>query len=204
MAGEPAHASGDPRAAGAGRGRSRRLASDRPAGPARLCPGAGRGGTRQAGGRRHGPFGPSRTPVVPDGQWRAVPVWVIAPAGGAVRQRSCAGRAGVLPGRFVRSCRAGHGFVCRAAGAATASPLAAQAGNPTVGVRPAHPVRRQPGPWRPRPATPAGPHRQADHHEPRLGRSITGDVARRAGFGEKPPERAKEGKKEGIPHVEPA
>jgi hypothetical protein len=29
---------GDPRAAGAGPGRSRRLASDRPAGPAWLCP----------------------------------------------------------------------------------------------------------------------------------------------------------------------
>src|SRR5262245_19032652 len=104
MAGDPAHAVGDPRAAGAGRGRSRRLASDRPAGPARLCRGAGRarspltgrlrrsrprpaaapglapgsGGSRQADGRHHGPSGPSRTPVVPDGQWRAVP-WVARP-----------------------------------------------------------------------------------------------------------------------------
>jgi hypothetical protein len=34
MAGDPAHASGDPRAAGASRGRSRRLPSDRRAGPA--------------------------------------------------------------------------------------------------------------------------------------------------------------------------
>jgi hypothetical protein len=74
-------------AAGRGPGRSRRLASDRPAGPARLCPGTGRGhrplfgrlrrsrprlaaaprpapgpgGNRQAGGRHHGPFGRSRT-----------------------------------------------------------------------------------------------------------------------------------------------
>jgi hypothetical protein len=67
---------------------ARRLASDRPAGRARLCPGTGRahppltgrlrrwsrprlaaaarpapgpGGSRQAGGRHHGPFGRSRT-----------------------------------------------------------------------------------------------------------------------------------------------
>jgi hypothetical protein len=55
-------------------------------------------------GRHRGPSGPSSTPVVPDGQWRAVPVRGIAPAGGAARQWSSAGRAGVLPGRFLRSC----------------------------------------------------------------------------------------------------
>ena len=82
---------GNPRAAGAGPGRSRRLASDRPAGPAWLCPGRwpcawsadrsaaavpaavssrarpapGPGGTRQAGGRHHGPFGPLKNPGCP-------------------------------------------------------------------------------------------------------------------------------------------
>ena len=82
-----------------------------------------------------------REPVVPDGQWRAVPVRVIAPAGGAARQQ------------FSGSCRAGSSGPAKPGtgscpgqpARATASPPAAQAGNRTVGVRPAHPVRRQPG-----------------------------------------------------------
>jgi hypothetical protein len=126
--------------------------------------------------------------VIPGGDQR--------PAGGAARQQFSAGSAGVLSGRFLRSCRAGHGFVCRSAGAATASPPAAQAGNRTVGVRPAHPVRRQPG--------------HGDYglrHQPdRMAREITmnfvsirittGDVACLAGSCEKATG-VHEGKKEG-------
>jgi len=77
---------------------------------------------------------------------RDVPAPVTAPADGAARQQSSAGNAGVLPGGFPRSCRARHGFVCRSASAATALPLAAQAGNHIVDVTPAHHVRSQPGP----------------------------------------------------------
>src|SRR5215471_6793462 len=144
MAGDPAHASGDPRTAGAGPGRSRRLASDRPAGPAWLCPGRwpcawsanrpaaavpaavssrarpapGPGGTRQAGGRHHGPSGPLKNHGCPERAMAGRAGTGDRPrTGGAARQQSSAGRAGVLPGRFVRSCRAGHRFVCRSAGA---------------------------------------------------------------------------------------
>ena len=222
MVGDPAHASGDPRAAGAGRGRSRRLASDRPAGPARLCPGAGRahspltgrlrrsrprsaaapglapgpGGSRQAGGRHHGPSGPSRTPVVPDRQWRAVPVPVIAPGPTALRGSSLRWQRWVLPGRFLWSCRAGRGFVSRSAGAATTSPPAPQAGDHLIGVRPAHPVRTQPGHGG------HGPRHQPDRTARKITidfvstRILTGDVARLAGCCEKATG-VHEGKKEG-------
>ena len=71
----------------------------------------------QAGGRHHGPPGPSRIPVVPDGQRGGAPVPVTAPAGGAAPRQFSAG-ARVLLGRFLRPWRARHGFVSRSAGAA--------------------------------------------------------------------------------------
>src|SRR5262249_26332909 len=64
--------------------------------PARArLPGAQRGGTKQAGDRHHGPFGPSRTPTVPNGQWQAVPVRVIARP--AALRGSSPGPAGPVP-----------------------------------------------------------------------------------------------------------
>ena len=130
--------------------------------------GAGRGGTRQAGGRHHGPSGPSRTPVVPDGQWRAVPVPVIAPGPAALRGSSsplaALGLAGpvpeVLPSRArVRVPVSWRGYRVTACPAGGRSPYQCEARSPRQNAA---------WPWRLRPATPAGPHGQKDHHRLRL------------------------------------
>lgn len=76
------------------------LRPSRPRSAAAPRPAPRPGGSRQAGGRHHGPSGPSRTLVVPDGQRRAAPVPVIAPAGGAaaaVLRRPRRGPAGAVP-----------------------------------------------------------------------------------------------------------
>jgi hypothetical protein len=67
-------------------GRHPRPGRSRSAAAPRAAPGPG--STRQAGGRHHGPFGLSRTPIFPNGQRRALPVPVTAPVGGAARQQS--------------------------------------------------------------------------------------------------------------------
>ena len=149
----------------------------------------------QAGGRRHGPFGPSRIPVVPDGQWRAVPVRVIAPdrrrCAAAVLRWSRRGPAGpvpqVLPSRArvrVPVSRRGCRVTARCAGGQ--SHRWCEARSP-----------RQQAAW------PHG-YRGLRHQPDRTARQITmnfvstrsttGDVARLADFGEKPPERTKERK----------
>ena len=172
MAGKPADASGDPRAAGAGRGRSRRLASDRPAGAARLCPGTGRAHSPLTGaavpatvsGRAPAGAGIRRQPA---GRWQAprsvrtvknpgCPRRAVArrtgtgdrPADGAARQQSPLAALGALgpAGAVPQACRAWHGFVSQSASAAPASSPAAQAGDHTVHVTPAHTLRSQPGP----------------------------------------------------------
>ena len=173
--------------------------------------GAGRGSSRQAGDRRHGPSGPSRTPVVPGRAVAGRAGTGDRPVGGRRRASAVPARsAGVLPDRFLRSCRGRHGFVSRSARAATASPPAAQAGNPTVRGTPAHPVRRQPGHGGRDPRHRPGRTAQQITTNLVSARITTGDVARLAAPARKPAERAKEkegrkeGRKEGIPHVQPS
>jgi hypothetical protein len=125
-----------------------------------------------------------------------VPVSVIAPPGGAARQKFSAGSAGILPGRFLRSCRTGHGFVSPVSRRGYRVTARRAGGNRTVGVRPAHPVRRQPG------HGDYGLRHQPDRSAREITmnfvsiRIITGDVAR-PGQLWRESHRVHEGKKEG-------
>jgi len=107
--------------------------------------GAGRGGTRQAPGRHHGPFGMLRAPIVPNEPWRVVPVPVTAPVGGAARQQSRLQRwrpAGLIP----QACRARHRSVFRVGQRGYRVIAAPQPGNHIIHVTLAHTARRQPDP----------------------------------------------------------
>ena len=116
--------------------------------------GAGRGGTRQAPGRHHGPFGILQAPRpvrhikssdCPERAVAVVPVPVTAPVGGAARQQSRLQRwrpAGLIP----QACRARHRSVFRVGQRGYRVIAAPQPGNHIIHVTLAHTVRRQPGP----------------------------------------------------------